>query len=150
MHRGTPSRRYVPAYQSRNGLTGATANGIESPRHGDGEHFTYGNNIARGFTANSRYSRAAPASQTFAYGGDHGSQSNNLFMRDTSFLDSSAEKIVDPVPVLSFINRLHDSQRLTMVPTMKQVNNLPKSLRESFGDKEDDWYAYINLSLIHI
>ena len=51
---------------------------------------------------------------------------------------------MDPVPVISYINRLHESVRLTTVPTMKEVDRLPTELKSSFGNKQDDWYAHIN------
>ena len=71
---------------------------------------------------------------------------DNLFMSDTTFLENFSGHIVDPVPVISFINRPHESQRLTTVPTMKEVDRLSTNLRSSFGDKhkQDDWYDHIN------
>ena len=92
--------------------------------------------------------RALPNSQTrngYQPGGAATyAQNENLFISDTSCLDQHAGQIVDPVPVISYINRLHESHMLTTVPTMKEVNRLPASLQSSFGDKQGDWYAHIN------
>ena len=160
MYRGTPSRRSAYHGYSRNGLTGAIAN--EYGALGQQEH-SYNENFSRR-SPYPRYSAASfqmqnsrspawqnhrePAGTSHDHFGRAAShthdQNNNLFMSDTTYLERFSGQIVDPVPVISYINRLHESGRLTTVPTMKEVDRLPTELKSSFGNKQDDWYAHIN------
>ena len=155
MYRGTPSRRSSNYGYTRNGTTGAIANNYGAL--GQQEHF-YDDQFSR----RSPYLRQPAASSqmrnsqvpvanaynvpaetfqphsggaaTFAH-----AQNNNLFMSDTTYHERFSGQIVDPVPVISYINRLHESGRLTTVPTMKEVDRLPTNLRSSLGDKQDEW-----------
>ena len=159
MYRGTPSRRRSTYGYTRNGLTGAIANygALHDEEQNFNNRFMRRSPHLHSTATSSQMSQAqVPTWQNanlpdtnwqnshYLGGAATHAQNENLFMSDTNFLESLPGQIVDPVPVVSFINRLHESQRLSTVPTMKEVDRLPASLQSSFGNKQDDWYAHLN------
>ena len=159
MYRGTPSRRSSSYSYNRTGLDGAMANEYGPPQHA-GHQFQNGFQYRRRFGLHSSFASSTIQNSQFSNASspmhnwqdsfrreealNNATRDNNLFMRDSTMQDQTSGRVVDPVPALSFINRLQESQRLTTVPTMKEVDRLPASLKSSFGDKSDDWYAHIN------